>query len=321
MVEVDAEFDVVDLFAGGAGGWHYALAPHAPRMVGLEIDLQAVATRVAAGHDVRPVDVTEVDPRDYPCRILTASPTCRPYSPGGKREGLQDREIVGDAIDDLAAGRDTRDTHRARCVNADSLLAAEPMRWIQVLRPETVLMEQVPGVLPLWQRYAGHLSAWGYSVWTGVVDAADYGAPQTRRRALLAASRVCETSAPSTRTGRHVSMAQALGVDQDWVLVSRRDSAARLAAHGPRRNRTAAEPAPTITGECWRWMWRHPDGRTEPLTPAQAGVLQGFPVGHPWQGPKTRVALQIGNAIPPQLAEAAYSAATGAGELILPLAA
>jgi len=311
--------DATDLFTGGAGGWHYGLAAHGLTARGIDFDRWAVATRHAAGHDVDLGDVTLADPADYPCRVLTASPTCRPYTLGGKQEGLGDRKAVGEAIDDLAAGRDTRDVHRARCVNADSLLAAESMRWIRSLRPRIVLMEQVPAVLPLWRQYGRHLAVWGYSVWAGVLNAADFGTPQNRRRALFIASLDSEVTAPQPTHRVHRSMADALGVDPAAVLVTRRDSKERVAKYGSRRNRTAAEIAPSITGECWRWYWQHADGREEPLTPAQAAALQGFPAGHPWQGPKTRIALQIGNAIPPQLADAAYTAAIRAGQQQLSL--
>ncbi|HEY9367248.1 DNA cytosine methyltransferase [Streptomyces sp.] len=40
-------------------------------------------------------------------------------------------------------------------------------------------------------------------------------------------------------------------------------------------------------------------------------MLQTFPADYPWQGPKTRVARQIGDAVPPLLAAHIVSAATG----------
>ncbi|MGW2048629.1 DNA cytosine methyltransferase [Streptomyces sp. NPDC001858] len=149
----------LDLFAGGAGGWHYGLAAHGLTSRGLEFDRWAVASRRAAGHDVLLCDVTTADPLEHAVDGLAASPPCRPFSPGGKREGLGDRDVVAEAIDDLAAGRDSRDRLLARCVNPDSLLAAEPMRWIRALLPRTVVMEQVQAVLPLWQPASAKPSA------------------------------------------------------------------------------------------------------------------------------------------------------------------
>lgn len=39
------------------------------------------------------------------------------------------------------------------------------------------------------------------------------------------------------------------------------------------------------------------------LTPAECAILQDFPASHPWQGNKTSIYRQIGNAVPPRLAE------------------
>lgn len=220
---------VLDGFAG-PGGWAEGLRMLGLSEVGLEWDQYACATRVAAGHrrTIR-CDVAAYPTAPFAGRVKVKidSPPCQAWSRAGKRLGLIDQPLVHQAVADLAAGRDTRAELLAACKDPRSLLAAEPMRWHQALRPETILLEQVPDVLPLWRQYAQILRGWGYSVWCGELNAADYGVPQTRRRAILIASRVRDVTAPTaTHTekpgGDHLfgealprwmSMAEALG----WV--------------------------------------------------------------------------------------------------------
>ncbi|RMB80513.1 DNA cytosine methyltransferase [Streptomyces shenzhenensis] len=221
---------ILDLFAG-PGGWSHALSVLGVRDVGLEWDLRACATRTRAGMLTLRTDVAlyPVWPWVGRTRGLIASPPCQAWSVAGKRLGLVDQPLVHEAVADLAVGRDTREQLHAACQDTRSLLAAEPMRYLHALNtvgePEWVAMEEVPDVLPLWKQYAAILRRWGFSTWTGILNAADYGVPQTRRRAILLASRI-RTAQPPTPThaqvaepdslfgpgrARWVSMAEALG--------------------------------------------------------------------------------------------------------------
>ena len=78
----------------------------------------------------------------------------------------------------------------------DSALIVRTVQWVGRCNPEWVAFEQVPAVLPVWQAACLGLAELGYSSWAGVLNAADFGVPQTRRRAFLMASRVSEVQPP-----------------------------------------------------------------------------------------------------------------------------
>ncbi|MFJ7261633.1 DNA cytosine methyltransferase [Streptomyces globosus] len=280
---------VLDLFAG-PGGWSHPLKVFGIREVGLEWDEWACKTRAAAGQLTIRTDVAL-----YPTRPLAgrtwgclASPPCQAWSMAGKRLGLVDQPLVHQAVADLATGRDTRAKLLTACKDVRSLLAAEPMRYLHALNtvgePDWIAMEEVPDVLPLWKQYAAILRTWGFSVWTGILNAADYGVPQTRRRAILLASRVrtAEPPAPTHARAaepeslfgpgreRWVSMADALG----WGATDR-PTPTVCAGGGPGGG---PEPFPsgarkTLADARDRGRWKHPtpgrtDGRTEHGGPA-----------------------------------------------------
>ncbi|MFB7763537.1 DNA cytosine methyltransferase [Streptomyces xiamenensis] len=261
---------MLDLFAG-PGGFSEGILPLGLADLGLEWDQAACDTREAAGHATIQCDVAAHPtrpPRGRRVAGLIASPPCQAWSRAGKRLGLADQPLVHQAVADLADGRDTRAQLLAGCKDERSLLAAEPMRYLYDLRPAWVAMEEVPPVLPLWEQYAAILTTWGYSVWTGILNAADYGVPQTRRRAFLIASRERDVTFPAAThidprkhtegCGRlpWVSMAQALG----WGPTER--TSPTICAGGP--NSGGPEPYPSGSRRALErardegaWLLRH----------------------------------------------------------------
>lgn len=107
------------------------------------------------------------------------------------------------------------------------------------------------------------------------------------------------------------------------------------------RPRPIAEPAPTLTANglhlgvaAWdEGTGQSRDGRAESPSPVrvsieQASRLQSYPPDFPWQGSRSQQFMQIGNAVPPQLAVAVLAAATngaaapaGTGTAVTPVSA
>ncbi|MGW6880040.1 DNA cytosine methyltransferase [Streptomyces goshikiensis] len=216
-------------------------------------------------------------------------------------------------------------------------LVLEPLRWTLAAgdagRPyESVVLEQVPAALPAWEVVGKVLLAEGYSVVHGLLNAEEFGVPQTRRRAVLIARRHGAAVLPKPTHRRYrndasgaaggdlalpqwVSMGEVLNRDQPFVLVSNYGSAGDPAA---RHRRACDQPAFAVTGKIQRNRIITEEDVTLPrLTIAEAGCLQGFPADYPWTGKD--VTQQIGNAVPPLLAE--HMLAAGLGRTRMPAAA
>ncbi|MFB8393703.1 DNA cytosine methyltransferase [Streptomyces yangpuensis] len=332
---------ILDGFAG-PGGWSEGLRLLGLRDVGLEWDTAACKTRAAAGHLTIQCDIAQYPTAPFKGRARRQawSPPCQTYSKGGNQAGLADMDHAHQAIHDLAHGRDTRAELRAACKDERSLLVAEPMRFLHATRPDWTVMEQVPAVLALWRQYAEILRGWGYSTWTGILNAADYGIGQARKRAILIASQQRTVSPPAPTHSEHggqadlfgdclprwVSMAEALGWGyttrpaptvigggadtggaEPWSSTSRK--AMRAAMDNP-GHWAWRKPAPTVSGTVGHVGGKQAGGHLN-LQATEAATLQTFPDGYPFWGNKGQVALQIGNAVPPLLAAHIIAAATG----------
>ena len=273
---------ILDLFAA-AGGWDQGLAGlGVSDVLGLEIDGDACATATAAGHDREQVDLAITDPSGYlGVEALIASPPCQDYSTAGNG---------------TAGSGDL--THLV-------------LPWVRALRPEWIACEQVRGVFPIWQHVAYELEQDGYRTAYGLVDAADYGVPQHRVRAVLLASRDEQPRFPTTTHGGglwgapYVTMADTLG--WDGTLNRRQNSRGPQGTVVPVALVPTDRPAPTVTGVGIggsQWIYQPRDGEPRAVTVAEGARLQGFPDGYPWQGTRKSQGTQIGNAVPPPLAAA-----------------
>ncbi len=310
---------MVDLFAG-PGGLDVAAKWLGIETVGIEFDPNACATRTVAGLDTVASDVTDCSPSDYRAKILAGGPPCQTYSVAGAGAGRNRLAHVLDLVERMGDSPDPN--VRPELDGLDDVrtgLVLEPLKWaLQAKRQgrpyDTIILEQVPTVLPVWEAYAKVLRKNGYFADAKVLCAEEYGVPQTRRRAILIARREGEVVWPekthqkfvrggNTRHGADkrepwVSMQHALGREDEFVVISNYGTGGDPAARGERR---FDEPAYTVTGKVSRNRIVDSRGKyVANVSSEDAGRLQTFPYDYPWSG--LDVSQQIGNAIPPRLA-------------------
>lgn len=261
-------------------------------------------------------DARTVDYRPWRGQVdlVSGGPPCQPFSSGGKRLGATD----------------PRD-------GLPTLLAT-----VRVVRPRCVLIENVAGLAAGSRRayfvwLIAELQQYGYVVSSWVLDAADYGVPQHRRR-LFIVGLERESVLPPAQTSAHVSVRDALAdvdpgpTNASPVIYAKRPHLRRspytgLLFNGSGRPINPDAPAPTVLaiaggnkthfldreGYAIRYhrhllrggaprVGRVPGANR--LTVQQSAVLQAFPPGTRWGGTLNSQYRQIGNAVPPPLAQA-----------------
>jgi DNA (cytosine-5)-methyltransferase 1 len=318
----------VDLFCG-CGGLTLGLKQAGFAVIGaIEIDPLAVKTYRANHPEVYvwAKDIKEVSPRSVMRRLalrkgqldlLAGCPPCQGFS---SVRTLNGSRVIHDDRNDLLA---------------------EFLRFVEALRPRTVMMENVPGLASdaRFAAYRRRLRELGYQEAYRLLDAADYGVAQRRRRLISLAGR--EGSIRFARRGtRRLTVRIAIGSlprpgksgDPLHDLAERRTRRIRnlikaIPRNGgsrrdlPRRrwlrcHKTCDgfadvygrmawnDVAPTITGGCInpsKGRFLHPS-QNRAITPREAALLQGFPRDYAFildEG-RFRVAEMIGNALPPE---------------------
>ncbi|GAB3240902.1 DNA cytosine methyltransferase [Kineosporia babensis] len=321
---------MVDLFAG-PGGLDVAATWLGLRASGVEWDRNARTTRAAAGLITAPEgDVRDNKPSDFPeASILVGGPPCQTFTVAGSGAGRRALTTVLDLVRRLGDNEDITET-------VDQLddertgLVLQPLHWALEAQKngaayKTIVLEQVPAVLPVWQGVGEVLKKKGYGVATGLLKTEQFGVPQTRRRAILIARLGEEEVFLPSPTHRHYNkgMVRSSGDSRlkEWATMGEaldpwRSPFTVVSNYGTggdpkaRGRRSHAEPAFTVTGKVSRNLLDDivPVFKDR-FTLEEAGRLQTFPAFYPWSGMDK--AQQIGNAIPPRLAAHVLAAALG----------
>jgi DNA (cytosine-5)-methyltransferase 1 len=311
----------IELFAGCGGLSTGFLDAGLPIAAGFEVDKRAVdaydynhAYRGSAAYEM---DLASVGPET----ILTAAclpsvdlilggPPCQPFSIVGKRLGKEDE--------------------RANLLDVFATVVTS-------LTPAAFVLENVPNLAvihggAILRRILKRLNSAGYGIAAGIVSAADYGVPQLRRRLFVVGIRGAglvafprPTHGPSARP--HVSVRDAIGDLPDAGEFGETGvHNHEPTEHTPGMLSRFAQLSPGARDKSSFHDRLHPDkpsytlragsGNFSPLRPVhyrfdrvitvrESARIQGFRDSFIWPDriPRLQQYRQVGNAVPPMLAQ------------------
>lgn len=287
---------VVDLFAGAGGSSTGATWAGARVAAAVNHWPVAVATHTAAHPEAAHFceDAAVLDPTTLPAHdLLLASPSCTGHT---RARGVE---------------RPHHDAARATawCV----------LRVAEAQRPRAIVVENVPEMLA-WACYRGWrlaLSDLGYRISEQVLDVADLGVPQHRRRLFVVATRTRKPLVIAPGTAAHVGARSIIDLDAGTWRPWRRlvpASVARIEAAQARFGETCLvayysseaggrdldAPLGTVTTHDRHMVVRGDVARM--LSVGELLAAQGFPADYPLTGTHAERVMQVGNANAPPMA-------------------
>lgn len=176
--DLPRKFNILDLFCGAGGlSWGLDKNPFFTTTVALDFDAKAADTfkRNMPYAQVIVGDITEDEvkkrvialSKETGVNMIVGGPPCQGYSMKGKKLGLQDPR---------------------------NFLFREYLDLVRQLQPDVFVIENVKGILLAangWfkKQIIQTIESLGYSVCFGILNAADFGVPQARERAIFICSK------------------------------------------------------------------------------------------------------------------------------------
>ncbi len=297
-------YTVLDLFAG-CGGLSCGFENAGYEIIGfVEQSQPAIDTflmnhpdATLLGEDISSISTKEIEKYSGAIDIIVGGPPCQGFSLCGKRNP-----------------QDARNT-----------LYKEFVRFVDVIKPKLVVMENVPGLLTM-KDHEGQkvidkilhdFTALGYSVTYKVLTASDYGVAQQRNRLVIIAEQQEYFPKPTQYKPKSVSEMLAdlpepeSGLNGHVLFETKKETLDKIRKLKPgeklsksfnfcRQRLCGDKPSKTVTTKP---MFIHPtDDRF--LTPRELARLQSFPDSFEFCGTKNEMVKQIGNAVPPLMAQA-----------------
>lgn len=299
---------VVSLFSG-AGGLDLGLINAGLQIVWAnDIFENAVETyRLNIGDHIDTRDICDVNSSEIPdCDVVVGGFPCQGFSVANWGRNLEDPR---------------------------NHLYKQLVRIVDAKRPRYFVGENVKGLASfakgeVLRKIVSEFEALGYRVHHKVVNAADYGVPQSRMRMLIVGERVDlpQTLAfPPQPTHADPELAEAKGL-KSWLSVGKAlemypepDMPNKLHNHECSRYKLrfnghlghryikADRPSPTVTARGDEKggvvVLHHPNNHRR-MTARELAAVQSFPDDFVFVGTKTSAYRQIANAVPPLLGEA-----------------
>lgn len=337
---------VIDLFAGVGGlslgfeqaGFHVVLANEYDDEIAAAYRKNHLETKMVVG------DITALNLEDTfgvfagKIDVIIGGPPCQGFSQKGQRKTIHDKR---------------------------NFLFKYYVKVVELVRPRYFVMENVPNLLTAENGYFRKeivelFNGMGYSLNTGILNAADYGVPQNRRRAVIIGKRDGKAPPLPIKTEQRVTIWDAIGdlaylesgegqEEQQYADLPASDYAKSLRGDmcvlhnhvATKHSKLALERLALIPPNCgkevlpdehltksiysgtWSRMIKDDisvtittrfdtpsSGRfTHPylnraITVREAARIQSFPDSFVFTGTKSSQMKQVGNAVPPRLANA-----------------
>lgn len=298
-----------DLFAGL--GWAVAARDLNVQDDGVEWDEDVRNARALNGFNTVGKDVRDVVGSVGGYDLEIGSPPCERFTQSGHGDGSKARDEIIGAVRGMTRPSDVyRVISDLERHHEKISLVLEPLRvLLENPTARAAIWEQVPPVLPIWKAIGEKLTSWGWSVDTKNVSASWYGVPQDRRRAILMARRDRTALIPGPIIRR--VMRDVFPDREDWVQRSNYSAPAtatkRTAQERGRTMRSLDDLSVTMTRKAAQWV--HPDGSITKMTVADMAAVQTFPRSVKFSGGVIAQRLQVGNAVPPDMARYLINAA------------
>ncbi len=288
---------VLDLFSG-CGGFSYGFMKAGFEVIGfVECWEPAIQTykqnhpdAIHIGTDITKISDNVIARYKEKIDVIIGGPPCQGFSLCGKRNKKDNR----------------------------NQLYKEYLRFVRIIQPKAVVMENVQGLLSMddcnnrkvIDRIIHDLISLGYSVCYKVLNASDYGVPQRRKRLFIIGLKIPlfllrktkEKTVNESLTNLPHNAHLFFNTSQEVkARIKQLNQGERLSKNYnfSRQRLVGDKPSKTVATKP---LFIHPY-YDRFLTPRELARLQSFPDKFLFAGSKTNMVKQIGNAVPPKLAQ------------------